>query len=344
MIPKVTVVITSYNLSGKINICLKELAEQTFGDFEIIIVDDHSTDNTRDEIDSFKPVFESRLKTIYCEKNKGSPGITRNIALDSGLINGEYLVFLDGDDNIEKHFLEKLYNKAVAENADVVCCGYNRVNASTGKEYSCEMINFYTDEITPINDSRYVPLINGSLWNKLIRTNCIGSKRIPDIRVGEDAAFLLNVYSNVKKIVFIDDVLIHYNVNEKSLMSTIPQKEMVKLSDEFIRLYTTIESKEYKDAIIFSAFIHIGISVCVRAYQGKDIDIHEHIRWTKEYFDKNFPDWDGSKYLKLSSLRKLGIKGLAIKVCILLYKFGLFTIFLWAYDIMITKFGKDIKW
>ncbi len=343
MITNISVVITAYNLSDKIGVCLKELKQQTFSQFDIVVIDDCSTDNTREVIDELKPLFGERLKTVFCSQNNGSPGITRNIALDSGLITGEYIVFLDGDDNIEPDFLEKMYEKACSENADIVCCGYNRVNSSTGKEYSKEMCSFYTQQITRSSGYEYIALINGSLWNKLIRLSCIGSKRIQNIKVGEDATFLLNLFGGANKIVFLNDILIHYNVYERSLMSTIPQREIIKLSDEFIRLYS-LADEEYKNTIVFSVFIHIGISACVRAYQSKKINTHEHLVWTKEYLDKNFPDWSKSKYLKLGNLRKLGLKGIAMKVCVWLYILGLFRIFLWAYNFMITKMGKDIKW
>lgn len=342
---KITVVITTYNLSDSISTCLEELQNQTFSDFEIIVVDDCSKDSTREKVDGFKPLFGGRLKTIYCEKNNGTPAITRNIAMDSGMITGEYVLFLDGDDDIETDMLEKMYSTAVSENADIVVCGYNRVNASTGKEYSREMVSFYVSEITQDANEQYIPLINGALWNKLMRVSCIGSERVPAIRVGEDASFLLGVYCHAEKICFINDVLIHYSVSDGSLMSTIPEAEMHNLANEIKLRYDNADKPSYKELLVLAAFIHVGISMAVRAYQSKAIKTNAYLKWAKNYFRDSYGNnWHKTEYLRLSSLKHLGIKGYALKACVWLYRMNIMGIFLFVYDFMITKLGKDVKW
>lgn len=341
---KITVVITAYNIASPIKMCLNELYHQTFEDFNILVIDDHSADNTRTVIEEYRKKFSGRLTAVFCEENSGSPGAARNIALDSGKVTGDYVIFLDGDDNVEADLLARLYEAAVLENADIVCCGYNRVNSLTGREYSVEMNNFYTDRITSAKNAEYIPLINTSLWNKLIRSECISDSRFCPVRIGEDACFLLEIYGRVSKIIFIRDVLIHYNVSENSLMSGVEVNEVKKLSEKLLRIYGSCRNENFKPALLLSVFIHVGISACVRVYQGRKANISEHIRWTKKYFDNNFPRWYRSEAFKISFLKKLGIKGLALKVCVYLYRMRLFRIFLFLYSFMIEKLGIDVKW
>lgn len=340
---KITVVITSYNIADSVGICLHELQHQTFNYFNIVVIDDCSTDNTRFVVDSYKEVFRDRLLTIFCEKNNGSPGAVRNIVLDSNMITGKYVIFLDGDDNIEPNMLERLYITAENENADIVCCAYNRVNKTDKFEYSKEMLNFYVKSIEPSSNLGYIPFVNGSLWNKLISVKAIGEYRLPPMRVGEDASFLLKVLISANKTVFIDDVLIHYNVTGHSLMSTIPKEQIYKFGGELVNQYL-VSSDSEKGVIILSAFIHIGISMTVRAFQSKNINTHEHLVWTKKYFNDNFTDWFGSKYLKLNFLKQFGIKGIAVWGCKILLKINCLRVFLWAYSFMIKVIGKDVKW
>ena len=344
MTNKITVVITAYNIGNTIRTCLRELYNQSFQDFNILIVEDCSNDNTRDEIEKYRALFGERLYILLSEENHGSPGAARNVALNSSRITGKYVLFLDGDDNIEDNMLERLYNEAEIKEADVVCCGYDRVNAMNHSIISVEMNNFYVDQITSCHNVEYIPLINTSLWNKLIRTSCIGEKIFEPIRIGEDACFNIELYRDIHKIVFINDVLIHYNVYETSLMSNVEVHEVVKLSEKMIQIYNSCDKEKYQSALILSAFIHIGISACVRVYQGGKCNINQHLKWTKKYFDDNYPQWYKTDCLKIKFLSKLGLKGYALKVCVYLYRLNLFNIFLYSYTFMIEKMGRDIKW
>ena len=110
--PEVTVVITTHNLAYYLEQCLNDLYFQTMQSFDILLVDDKSTDSTREVVENWKHKFFDRLNTIYLNENKGKASLVRNEALNSGLIQGNYIVFLDGDDRLEPNFIETLYNNA----------------------------------------------------------------------------------------------------------------------------------------------------------------------------------------------------------------------------------------
>lgn len=117
---KISVVIPMYNVEKYVGECLDSLLCQTLQDFEVIIVDDCSTDNSREVVKNYLPKFNSRLRLIESEKNSGGCSVPRNIGMSYA--TGKYLFFLDSDDLIIKTAFEQLYNVAENFQADVVQC------------------------------------------------------------------------------------------------------------------------------------------------------------------------------------------------------------------------------
>ena len=118
--PQISVVIPMYNVEKYVGDCLDSLLCQTFQDFEVIIVDDCSTDNSRDVVKDYMSKFNGKLRLIESEKNSGCCSIPRRIGMKYAL--GKYVFFLDSDDMIIKTAFEKLYNVAEEFQADVVQC------------------------------------------------------------------------------------------------------------------------------------------------------------------------------------------------------------------------------
>jgi len=122
--PKISVIIPAYNVEKYIEKTLKSLKDQTFKDFEAIIINDGSTDNTEKIIKEVLQDTKFQWKLI----NRENQGVSA--ARNRGIIEskGEYLCFLDADDYYHPTFLEKMYNKAKEKSYDVVFCNYARVN------------------------------------------------------------------------------------------------------------------------------------------------------------------------------------------------------------------------
>lgn len=118
--PKISIVIPMYNVEEYVGECLDSLLCQTFQDFEVIVVDDCSTDNSRDVVKKYSSKFNGRLLLVESEKNSGGCAVPRNIGMRRA--TGKYLMFLDSDDLIVKTALEQLYNVAEEFSADIVQC------------------------------------------------------------------------------------------------------------------------------------------------------------------------------------------------------------------------------
>ena len=117
-IPLVSVIIPMYNAARFISQTLESLLYQTMEDFEVIIVDDCSTDNSVEVVESFAEKFTGRLHVIKLPKNTGMPSLPRNVGIN--FARGKYIAFLDNDDLFTKTALEELSGLAENFQADVV--------------------------------------------------------------------------------------------------------------------------------------------------------------------------------------------------------------------------------
>lgn len=338
----ISVVITTYNLERQLPCCLEELFSQTYDDFDVLIVDDCSKDSTRDVIDDWCERYPERITAVKLEKNLGRPAFVRNKAIDTGLITGKYVVFLDGDDHIEPTFLEKLFTTAEANDADITFCGYDRVAEEDGRVLCKEMLGFPPCfEAGCCGDT--LAFINTSLWNKLILTELIGESRMPAFAVGEDACFLQELYTKADRMASIDEVLIHYQVRGNSVISNTALDTIIAFADELLRIHGQCPDKARREVIELTAFIHIGLSMAIRASDNKKINLSQHLRWTRNYLRSNYALFDKNSLFRLANLKKHGFKGFAIWCCRLLYKLNMFRLFLFMYKCMTRIFGIDVK-
>lgn len=114
---KISLIVPVYNTEKYLNKCIDSLINQSYDDIEIIIINDGSTDYSENLIKSYN---DKRIKYIS-KKNEGI-GKTRNLGIEKS--SGEYLAFVDSDDYLNENFCEKMLNKAITDDCDVVICDY----------------------------------------------------------------------------------------------------------------------------------------------------------------------------------------------------------------------------
>ena len=340
--PKITVVITAYNLQKYLNRCLEQLFYQTFQDFDLLIVDDCSTDDTRKITESWKKRYPERIKTLYLDQNLGMPAKTRNAALNSGMIDGDCFMFLDGDDAIEPDLLEQMYEALRENGADVAICGYDRVEENSGKVLCREMSGFPVVVDIPTGDDLLV-FINTAPWNKLWRREIFGDGRFPPFKVGEEVVLQFTRYLRCRRIAFIDKPLIHYAVREGSVISNTPMESIHQFAQELTFCYNTLRDQDAKDTLALMAFLHIGISMAIRAMDNKEINLSAHLHWTWSYLKENYQGLRGNRFLRFCSLKKHGLKGLTLWGCLMAYRLHCFGLVLRIYRFMAACLHIDIK-
>lgn len=123
----VSVIIPVYNSEKYIEECLNCVMGQTYGEFEIVVVNDGSTDSSEKIINALKEK-DNRIK--YVKQENAGAGEARNTGIQNA--SGKYVIFLDSDDKIKEDYIEKLVNEIVTKQQDIVCSGEKYFDATKG--------------------------------------------------------------------------------------------------------------------------------------------------------------------------------------------------------------------
>ena len=213
---KVSVIMPVYNADDYITQAIETILTQTLTDFELICVDDGSTDKSVEIIRSFAKKDE-RIKLIEMSH------IGVSTARNKGLLKsqGEYLIFLDADDFYEQTLFEKLYNTAKENNLDVVATGfdlYDTKKARFIKSAEEEHGNIYAGG-TVASKNEFPDFIlqstTGYVWNKLFSSAFIKEKEIlfaPELYVFEDVYFVCCALSLADRVSRVYETLVHHRI------------------------------------------------------------------------------------------------------------------------------------
>ena len=202
MMPKISVIIPVYNVEEYLQECIDSVLSQTFTDFECIIIDDGSIDNSGRICDEYA-IKDERIKVIH--KKNGGVSSARNAGLD--IAQGEWIAFIDSDDWVDDKYLGFLYNNAIQNNVDVSICG---VKYFENRRFWCKNKNTFNNILTSkeaillMFDWRKETLGCG-ISGRLIRKQLIDINNIrynKAIKNGEDGLFFWEVFKFANKIYY----------------------------------------------------------------------------------------------------------------------------------------------
>lgn len=285
-----SIIIPVFNSYNKLKKCLDSLKNQTNLNFEVIFVDDASTDKTYQYLKKYLEKTNIKHKIIVNKDNKG-PGITRNI----GLMNatGKYVTFIDSDDFIRKdtvNILLEIYNKF---EPDCICFDYIRKTCKSEKKV--KMINNVEYGNVKIREA----FVNskGSIWGKVFKLAIIRKNNIkfPDIKRNEDMPFAKVTISYSKSVYYYEEPLYYYVINQNSLMHN------EKFTDEnnAIKAFQYIEQKvsnevrgELEEVFIKECLYSNICTTINKGYSRKEI-----IQKIKKQEEK-YPSWNKNKAIK----------------------------------------------
>jgi glycosyltransferase involved in cell wall biosynthesis len=205
MEPAISVIIPVYNGEAYLTECLGNVVHQTLPSIEILLVDDASTDGSLSIMEECRRQFPETVKVIALTKNQGAGG-ARNAAID--VARGTYIGFVDCDDLVDVTMYEKLYQKACAEDDDIVDCGYYKQADDIAMLHT-------SDELTGELDAakrRELIVSGGYIVSKLFhrRLFCNPRLRFRTHAILEDSDFLNVAYVEAKKIGNVKEVLYYY--------------------------------------------------------------------------------------------------------------------------------------
>lgn len=201
---KVSVIIAAYNAEKYLVETMESIVNQTIDDYEIIVIDDGSEDETLSILNDYSSNYDNL--TVLTQENSG-PSAARNKGLD--IAKGDYVFFFDADDILESNALEEMYKTAASRNADLVIAKYDVFD-----QFKSTSINNINSLVVKKRIKKYDINIlwTFSLSNKLFRRSLIEKYhfRLADISYSEDGEFLMKFLFKTKKITGLDMVIFHY--------------------------------------------------------------------------------------------------------------------------------------
>lgn len=273
----VSIIVPVYNASEFITKCIESVINQAYKDFELIIINDGSTDNSLEICQSFA-IQDKRIKIV----NKENSGVStsRNIGIKES--SGEWIMFLDADDWLENNCLSICVQKINETEAELLCFNHytntelsewkmipitdglitNKNNGLKSLSLSMMYPHFYF-----IKNNIQVGSIR-AVWGKFFKSDIIKQNNIlfdQNIKIAEDAIFCLDYISQINKAVLINNYLLHYRVHNASIMNRY-QKDIVAINEEILKaFYVRFKSQIIIDNDVLKSYCGNAIECLFRA-------------------------------------------------------------------------------
>lgn len=224
---KISIIVPCYNAEQYIERCLKSIIEQTYSNIEIIIVNDGSTDKSKELVSSY--MWDKRI--VYVEQDNGGEYSARNKGVE--IATGDYIGFVDADDYIHPQMYEKMHKEIVKVNADMAVCNFNQVyddgvkdNYSNIPEGSIEIqkdvYNYWMKVCASSPPNNYV-------WTRLYKRSVvnIAGVKFENYPHSADTLFNFKLLPYVERAVFVNEGLYNYVQRTNSGIHTIALKRNI---------------------------------------------------------------------------------------------------------------------
>ncbi|MDR1876812.1 MAG: glycosyltransferase [Flavobacteriaceae bacterium] len=238
MTPKISVIVPIYNAEKYLPKCLDSILAQTFTDFELLLINDGSFDNSGKICDEYAKE-DDRIRVFH--KENGGVSSARNVGLYN--TKGIYSTHVDSDDWIEPNMLQDMYEKIVSDNSDIVMadhyCDDKYVKQKPGSLNPENII----DDILKYK-------IVSCIWNILVKNDLYLEHNISfckTINYGEDAMILIELFSNNPKVSYLPQAWYHYSTHNEYSITRINNKEKCYNRIKFLSGLRSVLQKYHKN-------------------------------------------------------------------------------------------------
>jgi glycosyltransferase involved in cell wall biosynthesis len=228
------------------------LEKQTFSDFEVILVDDGSSDGSYATCEN-QSVFDYRFHVYHNNRNYGVSH-ARNIGLANA--KGAYLTFVDADDVIDKDYLSVLYATMVQYRADVVTCHYVTDEKKLTRHYGAN--------VKPMTESHFMNSIylndrDNHVWGRLYRKSVVAGHTFDEnFGIAEDLVFLLNLVKDMSlSMCLVDYKGYFHRINKEGLLSSYPSEHCLRVINQLYRLYISDSKTADEKKLILHRLIRL---------------------------------------------------------------------------------------
>ena len=304
---KISIIIPVYNVERYLRTCLDSVVNQTLDGIEIIAVNDGSTDNSLKILEEYQSKYSDRMKVFTTENHGVSHA--RNYGLTKA--SADYIQFVDSDDFIESEMCEKLYNKAVKDNNDIVICGrynvYEREHINELNKEAPKLI--YLNRNFILQENKYeLSQILPFPWDKLFKRSLLEGIEFPEKMRFEDLVFVYKVCPRAKSFGIVDEPLYNYRRTTQGGFLSSFSEQTLDIVKAF-RLVTDYMKENgymdiYHDELEFICsrhFIYRYPALFKGSNKGKLAVKKKIITQTQDFLDQEFPGWRNNHYLKYSS-------------------------------------------
>lgn len=243
---KVSIIVPVYNVEKYISECITSLIEQTYENIEIIIINDGSTDKSKEICQELK---EKDERIIFITKHNSGVSDTRNIGISKS--TGDYIVFVDSDDYIDKHYIEEMVKGMKEEEfIDMAVCNYVELYKNVLLHGGSNLTdNLIITNKEAINDIYKLKSFGGYLWNKIFKNDIIRKYNIrfnKEIHMCEDMLFLLTYLSECNHIKRIPKELYFYRMRKSSMIWNKDEIKYKTLYNAYNQMYKIIYKNDVK--------------------------------------------------------------------------------------------------
>lgn len=283
----ISVIVPVYNVEKYIERCVESVLAQTHKEFELILVDDGSTDLSGEICEKLK-TKDNRIR-VFHQENKGL-----SAARNKGLIEaaGEYITYIDSDDYVDAFYLEVLHQNAVQYHADISVCGYQRVwenNKTQKRENGSEKVSLYSgrDAAAEIVEKSRSSMITA--WGKLYHHSLRELLLYPEGKVHEDEFVTYKVLYTAKKVVETGQLLYYYFQRGNSITNDTYSKsrlDKIVALKEAIAFFEEQEDEEMRKYAIKRYLLNIQIAwYRVKKYMPNERSILKELKaeWSSMY-------------------------------------------------------------
>jgi glycosyltransferase involved in cell wall biosynthesis len=209
----VSVIIPVYNSESSIARCIESVLSQTYTNIEIIIINDGSTDRSKQLLAQY---VKNDKRVVYYEQDNQGLSATRNYGID--VANSEYITFLDSDDTLEPTFIEEVFVKMINNSADIGLCDIYYVNSVSNQYVISRIRGFESEFSSPISDNTIVNKSRTFAWGKIYKKSIFEKLHFPNINFEDICTTPLAIIA-AEKVVCVHKPLISYYRNNLDSIS-----------------------------------------------------------------------------------------------------------------------------
>lgn len=343
---KLSIVVPFYKTEAYLPRCLDSLLNQTLKEIEIICVNDGSPDGCLELLKTYQRKYSDIIKIV----DKNNAGLWNARWSGTEVARGKYVAYVDSDDYVDVGFATDFYSTAMANDADIVVCGFNRISEEDGACLSTELAERRTSFFAHSNPGRLIE-INPAAWNKCFRRDLLNRmhRLASPPQILEDVTLSQLAYlSSNKSVAFTGTAPYNYMIRSGSMINsvTVPQVDSIKKSLLEVAKFFDDEkvTPEFRQSLDATVFLHLGISMSFRLSCNPQINLSEQIKLTTFYLDEHFPTWRRSAYINFSYALSHSSAYKRLWLSQTIYKLHLIKPFLAAYRFFLAHANCDIKW